>query len=103
MVYPSEPLLVSSSATNNDRSEPYIIPVLFHVYWDADIALVAPTYIIDVLEQTNAFLGVENPGIEFFPDEFQAIVGDTEIELQFAKKLPGNKCTSGIIYHYQNF
>lgn len=102
-VYPSEPLRVTSSATNNLRSDPYIIPVLFHIYWDADIAPVAPTYVTDVIEQTNAFLRAENANLEFVPDEFQAIIGDAEIELQLAKKLPGNECTSGIIYHYHNF
>jgi hypothetical protein len=102
-VFPTEALHPGENPERGSRSDPYIIPVLFHVYWNESLVPIAPTYIVDVIEQTNARLRAENPDVEMVPDIFQAIVGDAEIELQLAKKLPGNVCTSGIIYHYYDW
>jgi len=101
--FSNEALHPRENPDRGSRTDPYIIPVLFHVYWNESLVPIAPTYIVDVLEQTNARLGAENPDIEMVPDVFQAIIGDAEIELQLAKKLPGNVCTSGIIYHNYNW
>src|SRR5690606_1251743 len=83
--------------------DPYVIPVLFHVYWYELLLPIAPTYILDIVAETNENLRAQNASLEIVPEEFQQIIGDTKIELQFAKRLPNNECTSGIIYHYFNF
>lgn len=101
--FPPEALHPRENPDRVSRTDPYIIPVLFHIYWDADIAPVTPTHISDVVTQTNDRLRAVNSDLEMVAADFLAIIGDAEIELQLAKKLPGNVCTSGIIYHYYNF
>ncbi len=102
-VYPATPSEPRELSTNHFRSDPYVIPVLFHVYWYELLAPVPPTHIQSILAETNEKLRGQNASLEMVPEAFQSIIGDTKIELQFAKRLPNNECTSGIIYHYFNF
>jgi hypothetical protein len=85
------------------RSEPYIIPVLFHVYWDENIAPIATGHIRKTLDIVNEMLRGEDPNFVDIPPVFQAIAGNSQIQLQFATRLPDNTCTSGIICHYYDF
>ncbi|MEZ5172242.1 MAG: M43 family zinc metalloprotease [Bacteroidia bacterium] len=87
---------------NVNRSGPYIIPVIFHVYWNEQISPVAPGHIRNVLDETNDYLRAEDPGIENVPEQFLSLIEDAQIELRLASRLPDGSCTSGILYHYYN-
>lgn len=84
------------------RSEPYVIPVIFHVYWNEQIPPVSPGHIRNVINETNRNLSAEDPGIDNVPEVFLPLVQDAQIELRLAGKLPDGSCTNGIIYHYYN-
>ncbi|MEX1188535.1 MAG: zinc-dependent metalloprotease [Bacteroidia bacterium] len=100
---PLQALQNISHEVSSTRSEPYIIPVLFHVYWDENVAPIATGHIRHTLDIVNEMLRGEDPDFINIPPVFQAIVGNPQIQLQFSTRLPDNTCTSGIIYHYYDF
>ena len=103
---PAPPVQALQSITHEasyTRSEPYVIPVLFHVYWDDQIAPISTGHIKNTIEIVNEMLRGEDPDLIDVPPIFQTIAGNSQIELQFATRLPDSTCTSGILYHNYDF
>lgn len=74
----------------------YIIPVVFHVIHNNGAENIAPSQILDALEQLNLQFRKLNPDTNEIVAPFAGIAADAEIEFRLAQLDPNGNCTSGI-------
>jgi PKD repeat protein len=92
-----------SQNRDGDRSETYIIPVVFHIIHENGVENISDAQILDQMAILNRDFRKTNADTIDIMDEFQDIAADTKIEFRLANKDPYGNCTNGIdrIYSHE--
>jgi len=80
----------------------YIIPVVFHIYYDSTIyngSTITTAEIDSILMETNRRLNLQSPETAFVVPYFQPVIGNISVELRRASLDTNGNCFNGIIYH----
>ncbi len=85
-----------ATSGNGNRSEPYIIPVVYHVIHNYGPENISKAQLENGLEILNRNLRNLNPDTAWVRSEFKPIIADCEIEFKLATKDPDGNCHSGI-------
>ncbi len=85
-----------------DRSENYIIPVVFHVIHENGDENISDAQILDQMAILNRDFRKLNADTVEIMDEFQDLASDTKIEFRLANKDPFGNCTNGIEHIYSH-
>lgn len=84
------------SISRENRTTPYIIPVVFHVIHNYGPENISDAQIMDGINVVNKNYRKKNADtIDIIP-AFQSIAADNEVELRLAQLDPSGNCTSGI-------
>ncbi len=92
----SEQFRNSFVPSRENRSTPYIIPVVFHVIHNYGVENISDAQIQDAIAVFNRNFRKLNPDTVDIIPAFQSIAADCEIELRLAQLDPNGNCTSGI-------
>jgi len=80
----------------NRSTDPYIIPVVFHIIHNYGDENIGDAQILDAIKQVNIQLRKRNSDTTDIASSFQGAAVDTEIEIRLAQLDPDGNCTSGI-------
>lgn len=90
----------TSQAHNSRGSDPYIIPVVFHVIHDYGIGNIDDSQLYNAIELVNTQFRKRNADTTSIIEEFKHLAADTEIEFRLATLDPDGNCTNGITRTY---
>lgn len=83
-----------------DKTNPRIIPVVFHVIHLGGSENISEAQIVDQIRIMNEDFRNINPNSVNTPSYFNNLSGDANIEFRLATKDPNGNCTNGITRHY---
>ncbi len=83
----------------NRSDEPFIIPVIVHVFNVNNFIPVTPGSVLEFIELANNHFSGILPNINNVQLEFQSVVSNPNIQIKLATKLPDSSCFNGIIFH----
>lgn len=84
----------------NDRDGVWIIPVVFHVYFNNTyLKPISPETIVAALDECNLHMRAQGPELGDVHPSFVDLVADCNVELRLAKRDQNGNCISGIMYH----
>ncbi len=92
----SEVFRAQFDVLREERSTPYIIPVVFHVIHNYGAENISDAQIMDGINVVNRNYRKKNADTVDIIPAFQSIAADNEIELRLAQLDPDGNCTSGI-------
>ncbi len=98
------PAILQEYDTDPSRSfnATYIIPVVFHIYYDTTIynqPTVSMAEIDTVLAQANRIINLYTNDAAFVIPYFQPIIGNLSVELRRSTLDTNGNCYSGVVYH----
>jgi PKD repeat protein len=82
--------------TKNQKSQVYIIPVVFHVIHNFGTENISDAQIYDAIKVVNRNYRKQNADTVDIVNDFKPLAADCEIELRLAQKDPNGNCHSGI-------
>lgn len=81
------------------RGSTLLIPTVVHMHYGGLYLPIGPVQIQQMIEDCNAYLRAQNPGIADIVPAFAPLVGDLNAELRLATRDEAGNCISGIQYH----
>lgn len=82
--------------SREERTSPYIIPVVFHVIHNYGSENISDAQIYDAINVVNRNYRKKNADTVDIIPAFQSIAADNKVELRLAQLDPNGNCTSGI-------
>ncbi|MFK7757813.1 MAG: M43 family zinc metalloprotease [Flavobacteriales bacterium] len=84
------------SRSGSDGPE-YLIPVVFHIIHNNGPENISDAQVHDAMEVLNRDFNKENADTADVVEQFQGIIGDTNIRFKLAQLDPNGNCTNGIL------
>ncbi len=82
--------------TNAFRTDPYIIPVVFHIIHQGGPENLTKNHVLNAINGLNKNFAGQAPNLAQMPSVFQNLAVDTGIEFRLATIDPNGNCTDGI-------
>lgn len=94
-----------SETHNTAKLAPYRIPVVVHVLHMYGAENVSDSYVYALIDQLTEDFNAANPELASVHPDFQALIGNAQVEFVLASKDPLGECTNGIehIYTHESF
>jgi hypothetical protein len=96
---PENTYIPQNNLNINRSDEPFIIPVIVHVYNVNNFIPVTTGVVLECIELANNYFSGNLPNVNDVQPEFQSVVSNPNIQVKLATKLPDSSCFNGIIYY----
>lgn len=89
--------LAKKTKSNRTQSQPYIIPIVFHVVHNYGTENISDAQIHDAVRILNEDFQARNADTSLIVNDFKNLKADCQMEFRLAKIDPNGNCTNGIV------